>query len=305
MRICRFDDGARARMGTVVDERIVDLRAAVEAHLARSGAGDPASRAWEIVPDDVPAFLARDGQHNATLRAALADPAAECTRPLSSSRLLAPIGKPGKIIGVGRNYGAHAAEGGLQTQEEPRLFIKVSSSVIGPGAPIPRPSGVRKLDFEIELAVIVGREMREIAEADALDFVAGYTILNDVSAREFQFDVSPPQTSFAKSMDGFTPLGPWIVTAEEFGEPTPLSLRTFVNGVPMQEGSTADMIFPIERILAYVARHLTLEPGDIVATGTPAGVGHFRTPPTYLVPGDLIRMEISRIGVLENGVVAG
>jgi 2-keto-4-pentenoate hydratase/2-oxohepta-3-ene-1,7-dioic acid hydratase in catechol pathway len=224
--------------------------------------------------------------------------------PLGSVRLLAPIPRPGKIIGVGRNYGAHAAEGGLEAQERPRLFTKVPSSVTGPGGAIEKPAIVTKLDWEAEIAVVVGRSMRDVAAADALDHVAGYTLLNDVSAREFQFDVSPPQTSFAKSMDGFCPMGPWLVTTDEIADPGHLPLTCRVNGALMQDGNTRDMIFPIPEILSYVSRYITLEPGDIIATGTPDGVGAFRKPPMFLQPGDVVRIECPAIGVLENPVVA-
>jgi acylpyruvate hydrolase len=155
----------------------------------------------------------------------------------------------------------------------------------------------------VELAAVIGRRMNDVAEADALAHVAGYTILNDVSARELQFDVTPPQTTFAKSMDGFTPIGPVLVTADEFGDPQDAGLRCFVNGETMQEGNTRDMIFSVATILSYLSHFMTLEPGDIVATGTPAGVGHFRKPPVYLRPGDVVRLEIDRIGALENRIV--
>jgi acylpyruvate hydrolase len=214
------------------------------------------------------------------------------------------VPRPGKILGVGRNYRAHAAEGGLAVQEKPRIFVKLGSSVIGPRAPIPKPAAVTKLDYETELAVIIGESARGVSEAEALRHVAGYTILNDVSARELQFDVSPPQTSFAKSMDGFCPMGPVLATPDEFGDPGDIRLRGFVNGELVQEGSTRDLLFPIPLLIAYLSRYLTLEPGDVIATGTPAGVGAFRNPPRYLEPGDVIRMEIAGIGVLENRVVA-
>ena len=248
------------------------------------------------------AFLAAGGPDHPAIRATVE---AASIIPLDASqiRLLAPVPHPDKILGVGRNYGAHAAEGGLQRQEQPRIFAKLGNSVIGPDAPIIRPKGIVKLDWEVELAAVIGRRMRAIAERDALAHVAGYTILNDISARELQFDVSPPQTTFAKSMDGFTPMGPVLVTADEFGDPQDVGLRCFVNGALMQEGNTRDMIFSIANILSYLSRFMTLEPGDIIATGTPAGVGHFRSPPVYLQPGDVVRLEIDRIGVLENCVV--
>ncbi|MGE0724653.1 MAG: fumarylacetoacetate hydrolase family protein [Alphaproteobacteria bacterium] len=259
---------------------------------------DAEEAAGRPLPRDMTALLAAG---IGPLRAALDRPLPSGI-PVRSARLLAPVPRPGKIIGVGRNYGAHAAEAGLAAQEKPRLFAKVVSSVIGPGAPIPKPAAVEKLDWEVELAVVIARPMRDVPAERALDFVAGYTVLNDVSAREFQFDVSPPQTSFAKSMDGFCPMGPCLVTADEIPDPQRLDLRCWVNGVLMQDGNTADMIFPTPAILAHVSRYMTLEPGDVIATGTPEGVGAFRKPPVYLRPGDRIRMEIPEIGVLENTV---
>lgn len=221
---------------------------------------------------------------------------------LGDVKLLAPVPRPGKVIGVGRNYGAHAKEGGLEAQEQPRLFTKVPSSVIGPGAPVPKPAAVTKLDWEAELAVVIGRRMRDVPVAQALEYVAGYTALNDVSAREFQFDVKPPQTSFAKSMDGFCPMGPCLVTADEIGDPGNIDLKCWVNGALMQDGNTHDMIFNVPYILSYISRYMTLEPGDVIATGTPEGVGCFRKPPIYLQAGDVVRIEIPKIGILENQI---
>jgi 2-keto-4-pentenoate hydratase/2-oxohepta-3-ene-1,7-dioic acid hydratase in catechol pathway len=223
-------------------------------------------------------------------------------RPLATVRLMAPLPRPGKILGVGRNYGAHAAEGGLAAQEKPRIFVKLASSVIGTGDPIRKPKSVLKLDYETELAAVIGKRGRDIAERDALSHVAGYTILNDVSARELQFDVSPPQTSFAKSMDGFCPMGPCLATPDEFADVSDIKLRGWVNGELVQEGSTSDLIFPVPVLVAHLSSYLALEPGDVIATGTPAGVGAFRKPPRYLAPGDVVRMEIAEIGVLENRV---
>ncbi|MCE8021963.1 fumarylacetoacetate hydrolase family protein [Halomonas sp. MCCC 1A11036] len=217
-------------------------------------------------------------------------------------RIGAPVTRPGKIVGIGRNYASHAGEGGLSAQEEPRLFLKASSSVIGPGDRIPCPPKVRRLDWEVELGVVIGRTMRDVDREDALSHVAGYTIINDVSAREFQFDVEPPQTSFAKSMDGFSPMGPVMVTGDIIPDPGRVELRCWVNGRKMQDGCARDMIFPVPYLLSYISRFMTLEPGDVVATGTPSGVGCFRNPPVYLRCGDEIRMEIAEIGVLENSV---
>lgn len=238
----------------------------------------------------------------AAAQAALAD-RSRSRLPLAAVTLLAPVPRPGKILGVGRNYGAHAAEGGLAAQEKPRIFIKLSTAVIGTGAPIRKPASVVKLDYETELAVVIGRRGRGIAQADALGHVAGYTVLNDVSARELQFDVSPPQTSLAKSMDTFCPMGPCLATADEFADVGDIRLTGWVNGEQVQDDTTAHLIFPVPVLIAYLSGFVTLEPGDVIATGTPAGVGAFRQPPRFLQPGDTVRMEIAQIGVLENPVV--
>jgi 2-keto-4-pentenoate hydratase/2-oxohepta-3-ene-1,7-dioic acid hydratase in catechol pathway len=219
---------------------------------------------------------------------------------LKDIELYAPVPRPGKIIGVGRNYADHAKETGVDPFEKPRIIFKVPSSVAAPGKPIPRPPGVTKLDFEVELAVVIGSYAKNVSKEDALKCVAGYTILNDASAREFQFDISPAQTTFAKSMDCFAPMGPWLVTADEIPNPQNLEVFCWLNGEQMQHGHTRDMLFPVATLIAYLSQFMTLEPGDVIATGTPAGIGAFRKPPLYLKPGDQLRFEVSQIGQLEH-----
>jgi len=283
-------DGAAAtgegRLGALAENAVVDL--------AQGGSGLPATMAE---------LLALGPAGLALARSVLEAGGRGRRHALSTVRLLAPVPRPGKILGVGRNYGAHAAEGGLAAQEKPRVFVKLSSAVIGTGTPIRKPRAVSKLDYETELAVVIGSEGRDIAEADALAHVAGYTILNDVSARELQFDVSPPQTSFAKSMDGFCPMGPCLATADEFADVADVPLRGFLNGEEVQHATTKELIFPVPVLIAYLSRYLTLLPGDVIATGTPAGVGAFRKPPRYLAPGDVVRMEVPGIGTLENAII--
>ncbi|MFN0041152.1 MAG: fumarylacetoacetate hydrolase family protein [Burkholderiales bacterium] len=221
---------------------------------------------------------------------------------LSDVHLDAPIPRPGKILGIGRNYADHARETGVQPFERPRIFAKLPSSVVGPGAVVVRPTGVVKMDLEAELAVVIGRVASNVPRSEALNMVAGYSILNDVSAREFQFDVTPPQTSFAKSMDGFCPMGPWLVTADEIADPQALEIRSYLNGNAMQHGNTADMLFRVDQLIEYLSGYITLEPGDVIATGTPAGIGAFRSPPIWLRPSDRIRIDISGIGTLEHSI---
>lgn len=246
------------------------------------------------------AALVRIGQALAALDPAAMDPGAVLA--LAAVELLAPLPRPGKIVAIGRNYADHALETGVAPFEQPRIIFKLTTSVVGPGAVVRRPPGVVKLDFEVELAVVIGRTACRTPRATALDHVAGYTILDDVSAREFQFDVAPAQTSFAKSMDGFAPMGPCLVTADEIPDPQQLRLATRVNGQPMQDATTADMLFPVGRLIEYISGFITLEPGDVIATGTPAGIGAFRKPPVWLQPGDHIDMRIQGIGRLEHRI---
>jgi 2-keto-4-pentenoate hydratase/2-oxohepta-3-ene-1,7-dioic acid hydratase in catechol pathway len=291
MRLATFMGARGARLGAVVGEEIVDVA------LASGETGFPETVVG-LLGLGVGAF---DAAQRAVERG-LRERPVDGVRALRGVKLLAPVPQPGKIIGVGLNYKDHAAEVGRAKQDNPRLFVKVSSSVVGPNASVAIPPGVRKLDFEVELAVVIGRRATRVKEADALAYVGGYTILNDLSAREFQFDVTPPQTSLAKSMDGFCPMGPWIVTADELGDGAGLGMRTWVNGDKMQDGTTSDLIFTVPVLIAYITQYMTLEPGDVIATGTPAGVGAFRKPPVYLKDGDRIKMEIERIGVLETTI---
>jgi 2-keto-4-pentenoate hydratase/2-oxohepta-3-ene-1,7-dioic acid hydratase in catechol pathway len=218
--------------------------------------------------------------------------------PLSSLRLLAPVARPGKIVGVGRNYADHAKETGVDPFEKPRIIFKMPSSVTAPGASVPKPLAIHKFDFEGELAVVIGSFVSNVTLEQALSHVAGYTLLNDLSAREFQFDISPPQTTFAKSMDGFCPIGPVLVTADEIPDPQALHLSTWVNGQLVQDATTADMLFPVATLISYVSHYMTLEPGDVLTTGTPAGIGAFRKPPVWLSAGDRIEVSIDSIGTL-------
>jgi 2-keto-4-pentenoate hydratase/2-oxohepta-3-ene-1,7-dioic acid hydratase in catechol pathway len=307
VRLVSYRDatGGGVRLGAVLGEaELVDLRAALAAVLA--GAGGEADRSAEVVPSDMTAFLALGEASLVAAARALAFAAAPgreaLRRPLAGVELLAPVPRPGKIIGVGRNYGEHAREVGGPKQEAPRIFFKPASAVAPPGCAVRIPASVRKPDWEVELGVVIGRAARDVPEARALEYVAGYTVLDDVSAREFQFDIAPPQTSFAKGMDGFCPMGPWIAMPEEVGEPWALSVRCSLNGETVQDANTRDMIFPVATLIAYLSRFMTLEPGDVIATGTPAGVGAFRDPPRWLRSGDRLRMEVERVGILEHSI---
>jgi 2-keto-4-pentenoate hydratase/2-oxohepta-3-ene-1,7-dioic acid hydratase in catechol pathway len=220
---------------------------------------------------------------------------------LGPATIMAPF-LPGKILGVGRNYADHAKEVGGPKLTAPRIFLKPSSSVVGPGAAVRIPPAVTKPDWEAELAVVIGRPAWQVPEGRALDHVAGYTVLNDVSAREFQFDQPLAMTSFAKGLDGFCPMGPWLVTADAVGEPWDLEVTCHLNGEEVQRGNTHGLIFSVPALIAYLSRYMELQPGDVIATGTPAGSGHFRTPPRYLKSGDQLRLEVARVGILEHSI---
>lgn len=288
-------------LGGLVGDDVVLLRPALSAAMRAAGEADTA---LAVIPNDMVALIADEAAMVAAGRAlafaARAENAA-LRAPVASVRLLAPL-KPGKILGVGRNYGDHAKEVGGPKLEMPRIFMKPASSVVGPGAAVRIPPAVTKPDWEAELAVVIGKRASHVSEGVALDHVAGYTVLDDVSAREFQFDVPLAMTSFAKGMDGFCPMGPCLATADEVGEPWALDIRCWLNGEEVQHGNTRDLIFPVATLIAFLSRYMALEPGDVIATGTPAGVGHFRDPPRYLRPGDRLRMEVERVGVLEHSI---
>ena len=221
---------------------------------------------------------------------------------LADVRLLAPVPRPGKVIGIGLNYRDHAAESGQPIPTAPILFPKFANSVIGPGAPIVIPPETEQPDYEAELGVVIGRTAYRVTEADALSFVAGYTCVNDVSARDLQFESS--QWMLGKAIDTFLPCGPWLVTADEIPDPQTLAIRLTLNGEELQSSSTGQMVFGVAELVASISRTMTLEPGDLIATGTPPGVGFARTPPVWLRDGDEVSVEVERVGTLTNPVRA-
>jgi 2-keto-4-pentenoate hydratase/2-oxohepta-3-ene-1,7-dioic acid hydratase in catechol pathway len=226
----------------------------------------------------------------------------EASLALTEVPMLAPVPRPGKIVGIGLNYRDHAEEAGLELPEVPILFPKFANSVIGPGAPIVIPPETTRADYEAELGVVIGRRAHRVSESDALSYVAGYTCVNDVSARELQNRTS--QWMLGKAIDTFLPCGPWLVTRDEIADPQALAIRCEVNGRELQSSSTAQMIFGVAELIAFITRTMTLEPGDVIATGTPPGVGFARKPPIYLQDGDEVSVEIEGIGRLTNPVRA-
>jgi 2-keto-4-pentenoate hydratase/2-oxohepta-3-ene-1,7-dioic acid hydratase in catechol pathway len=239
---------------------------------------------------------------------------------LDSVEVVAPIPNPGKVVCVGLNYGAHAAEGGRGAPTRPLLFSKFANAVIGDGDPIVRPEGTHALDLEVELGVVIGSTASRVSRADALDHVAGYVVVNDISARDWQGtpealhegEVGDGQWLRAKGSDTFLPMGSVFVTADEIPDPQALQLRSwYIPGsgpdagteILMQDSNTADMIHGVAELIEFISKAITLEPGDIIATGTPAGVGVFRKPPIFLEPGDRVRCEVVGIGTVENPII--
>ena len=235
----------------------------------------------------------------ATLKAL--DPAA-LPRINRNPRLGVPISGIGKIVAIGQNYIDHITEMGYERPTEPVIFMKATSALCGPTDPIIKPKGSTKLDWEVELAVVIGREARYVEEKSALDYVAGYALMNDVSERAFQRERAGGTTK-GKSADSFAPLGPWLVTADEVRDPQNLRLWTDVSGKRMQDGNTAKMVFGVAFIVAYISEFMSLQPGDVITTGSPHGVAAGFKPPAWLKPGDVIEQGIDGLGVQKHTVV--
>src|SRR5437667_2380495 len=224
---------------------------------------------------------------------------------LARVRLLPPVARPSKVLCVGINYVPHMEESDFERPAEPIFFSKLPSAIIGPDEAIILPKAApRRVDYEAELVVVVGRRGRDIEAAEALEHVAGYTVGNDVSARDWQLKKPGAQWLLGKSFDTFLPLGPWIVTPDEFGDPASRRVRCTVNGEQLQEDALANLIFDIPALIAYVSQVATLEPGDLIMTGTPGGVGQSRTPPRWLQDGDVVETSIDSIGGIRNPVRA-
>jgi 2-keto-4-pentenoate hydratase/2-oxohepta-3-ene-1,7-dioic acid hydratase in catechol pathway len=289
MKLVTFTRAGAARLGALTQhdgrEVIIDLNAAAPS-----------------LPTDMIAFLTGGEASRALAAQALANPPAEAVLDRNTVRLSAPIPRPGKIICIGLNYRDHAAESNVEVPAYPTVFAKYASCIIGPGEAIVIPRVTSQVDYEGELAVIIGRQARDIAEADALHYVAGYAPFNDVSARDYQMRTS--QWTIGKTFDTFGPLGPALVTADEIADPHTLDIRVSIGEELLQSSNTKHLIFTIPQLIAYLSSVMTLEPGDVIATGTPAGVGAARKPQRWLVAGDVVRVAIDGLGTLENPVVA-
>ncbi|OGD18418.1 MAG: fumarylacetoacetate hydrolase [Candidatus Aminicenantes bacterium RBG_16_63_16] len=279
MKLATYSTGSGARLGVIRGDRIVDLDAP----------GSP-STMLELIQAGPPAWAEAEERLREGNAASL---------PLGSVRLLSPLPNPPKIVAIGLNYMDHCREQNVPVPDRPLVFAKFSSSIIGPGDDIVwDPALTQQVDYEAELGVVIGRRARRVSVERALEYVFGYTIVNDVSARDLQFP--DKQWVRGKSLDTFCPLGPFIVTADEIPDPQALAIKCRVNGRYLQNSSTSEMIFGVRELVARLSQSFTFEPGDLIATGTPDGVGVFRRPPVFLQDGDTVIVEIEGIGQLEN-----
>jgi len=281
MRLVSYDAGDGARAGVLDGDLVIDAWAA----LGEPGRGSLRELVAEARIGDLGGTLGDSGSPSF---------------PLSSVKLLPPIGDPDKIICIGLNYGKHAAEGGFEPPAAPTIFAKYRNALAPAGATVRLPANSRKVDYEAEVAFVVGRRAKDVAEADALDHVAGYTLLNDLSARDLQF--STPQWMSGKVFDGAAPCGPALVTPDEAGPHDAIEISLSLNGERMQGASTAELIFSVPQLLSHLSGLMTLEPGDIVSTGTPEGVGSARDPRVWLADGDEIVVESPTLGRLETTI---
>ncbi len=287
MKLGRYATAEGPRVVAVLDDQVLDLERACP-ELASGGS--------------MRSLLAAGKEALDAARQAAATPDPRWLLPLEADRLLAPIRDPQKIVCVGQNYRDHCEEQGQPLPDRAILFAKFASAIQDPGKPIELPPLSSQVDYEAELAFVIGRRARRVSEEEASRYVAGYMCLNDVSARDIQF--ADKQWVRGKTFDTFAPIGPWIVTADEIADPHTLPIQLTLNGTVMQRSNTCNLIFGVYYLVSYISQVATLEPGDIVTTGTPGGVGVFRNPQVFLKPGDEVCVEIEGIGRLVNPVVA-
>lgn len=305
MKLAQFKtkDSDRQRLGLAVGDSVCDV--ADLARAVKASGGEPAS--WLLTADNTLDAIGRGASAIEEIAFLL-----NGTRPASGqgqataysldSIEFLPAVYPGKILAIGRNYVDHAIEGGAAPPEAPLIFNKLPNSLNAHNAPIILPPITVKVDYESELAVVIGRKAKRVSEAEALDHIFGYTMINDVSARDLQF--GDGQWTRGKGLDTFAPLGPFITTRDEIKDVQALKIEGRLNGEVMQSSNTGKMIFKVAYLVSYLSQGMTLEPGDVIATGTPEGVGVFRDPPVLLKAGDIFEVEIEKLGTLRNPVIA-
>ena len=302
MKLCTFELNRHGCVGSVAGEWVVNLAAAAAA-LPKLKVPPDLFHCIECLLHMPRALAAARKVEKAALAAAArAKRTPRFLIPAAKVKYGPPVPNPPKVLCIGQNYADHCREQNVPLPEIPELFCKFSTSIIGSGDAIMLHKATKKVDYEVELAIVIGKRGKNIPKARALEHVFGYTIFHDVSARDLQF--KSKQWTRGKSPDTFAPTGPWLVTRDEVPDPHNLPIRTWLNGRLMQDSNTRNLVFGVPALVEFLSRTITLEPGDVIATGTPPGVGCFRKPPVFLKPGDVVRMEIAGLGVLENPVVA-
>jgi len=306
MKLVRYSThGSTPRLGSLDGDRVRCLGETYHRFLGGRGVVRAGELAHALFPPSARGFLEAGAAAQDALAsmegAVRAGKLEWVSHPVSEVRFHAPLHDPEKFICIGLNYRDHAEEANSPIPKEPPVFAKFPTAIVDGSAPIVRPKGCQALDYEVELAFVIGRRAKDVPAEDALGYIWGYTIVNDVSARDFQMVTT--QWMAGKICDSFAPMGPWIADTGEIPDPHVLELSTWVNGVRLQHGHSKNLIYNINVLVAYLSAHLTLMPGDIVATGTPAGVGFTRKPPVLLKGGDRVRMEITGLGSIDNPVV--
>lgn len=281
MKLIRFGEVGKEKAGVIIDDKKLDVSAFGEDYNEQ--------------------FFGTDGP--ARLETWLGEHESSCPVLEGGARLGSPVASPGKIICIGLNYAAHARESGLDIPTTPIIFSKATSAICGPFDDVIIPKGSVKTDWEVELAIVIGKKASYVSEEDALDHIAGYVLHNDVSERAFQLEHGG-QWVKGKSCDTFAPLGPWIATSDEIKDPNNLRLWLKINGEMMQDSTTADFVFNTQHLVSYLSQYMSLHPGDIISTGTPSGVGLGLNPPRYLNPGDVMELGIDGLGVSRQTAVA-
>lgn len=311
MKLVTHSQGGEERLAALVDGQLVDLVRSATSLAASRDAPDPQAHAAATIGGDIIAFLRLGDTATTAAREAIEHATSLDTEvarrnllvaPVDDATLLPPVPRPPKILCVARNYAKHAKEAGLELSEIPIMFSRFANTLVAEGQPIIRPTVSDELDWEAELAVVIGVAGGHISKEDAMDHVAGYTIFNDVTVRPYQFRVT--QYTSGKNFRGSGPCGPYVVLKDEVPDPHVLGITLSINGVEKQNGNTSDMIFDVPALIEHISEWIDLEVGDVIAMGTPEGVGFKRQPPEFLQPGDVVVIDLEGVGTLTNPVVA-
>ncbi|MFS0644081.1 fumarylacetoacetate hydrolase family protein [Siminovitchia sp. 179-K 8D1 HS] len=305
MKLVTFTQNGFTRIGAIEGEQVIDLNAAFKAKLEAEGKIRAEKIAEAYIPADMEGFLQGGKESLALAKEAVQyalnhESAVQLVFGKVDVKIGAPVTNPGKMICVGHNYREHILEMGRELPTHPVVFAKFANTIVGPEDDIPFYPISEQLDYEAEFAFVVGKRAKNVSQEDALDYVAGYTIVNDVTYRDIQRRTI--EWLQGKAVDGSAPMGPWLVTSDELTDPSGLEISLSVNGEERQRSNTSNLVFTVQRLVEFLSELMTLEPGDVILTGTPGGVGVAREPQAFLKDGDVVRIEVDKVGVLENKV---